>query len=163
MKRALFAVLLIAVLALVGRALWFALAGDDTRIRWLLADEVAAFNDASALRSLRGFAEDYREETIGLDKLSLRRALLYLFTRDGDRPTDRFAYRVEMPDEDLSVEVEPAGNRATARFRLLLFQGLNDRKPPTWELRVTAELAQGDGGWLIVRSRHETTSGEPPR
>lgn len=153
-----------ALLLVVAVPLAFCVAGkfasDETRIRRLLRAEAAAFNSASALSALTGFARDYRDETSGLDRPALQAALLWAFQnrRDGE---GRFRLRVELPADALQVEVRD--KEASATFRLALWERNGDDEALEWELSVQARLEHGEYGWRIVSSRHETVQGKPPR
>jgi hypothetical protein len=157
-------VLLIAAAAIVvwfaGHALWRALASDQTKIRWLFAGEAAAFNDAAAFSVLESFASEYRDETLGLSRQSLRGAVLWTFQNRRDPASQRFLLRVAVPD-DFALALE--GDRATATLPLTLFEGLDTRERTIWDGRATVELERRDGTWLVVRSRHETVRGALPR
>jgi hypothetical protein len=154
---------LLAVLAVVawfgGRALWRAMASDETRIGWLVADEAAAFNGAAPLSILSGFAPEYREDTVGLDRNGLRAALLWAFQnqRAGD---GAFRYRVEIAPESLDATVD--GDSAQAGFGLLLFDRRTGQDAPIWEIDVKAGLRRRDGDWSFVRSTHTTLRGQRP-
>ena len=158
MKYALLAV--VAVLAWFGgRALWRAMASDETRIAWVLEDEAAAFNGAAALSILAGFAPEYRDDTVNIDKNMLRAALLWAFQnrRDGDR----FRYRVEIAPDSLRTQVD--GDVAQAEFGLRLFDARAGDATPSWEIAVKARLHRRDGEWFLLHSTHSTLRGDRPQ
>lgn len=136
-----------------------ALASDKTRIRWLFADEAAAFNDCSALSALSHFAPDWRDATTGTERRVLQAGLLWLFRNRRDPESQRFLYRIEVGEIDVEVQDE----RAKASLPLVLHEGFDANEKAIWELRVTAELGKHEGEWRIERSRHETESGSAPR
>jgi hypothetical protein len=154
----LIAAILIAAFFAV-RAIGRALASDETKIRWLLADEAAAFNDCSMLSVLDHFAPDWQDETTGVSRQALKGGLLYVFQNRRDPKTQRFLYRVEVGETDIDVQ----GERATAKFPLVLHEGIDAAEKPIWELKVTADLGKHEGSWRIDRSRHETVHGSAPR
>jgi hypothetical protein len=160
MRRLLLTAVLLAVAFFAGRAVYYAMAGDETKIRRLFAGEAAAFNDCAGLSILESFAPEWHDETLGVSRPELRGGLLWLFQNRRDAPSRRFLYRVELPDDH---PVEVAGDRATATLPLQLFEGLDEQQRVVWELRVQAELERRDGDWRVVRSRHETVRGAPPR
>jgi hypothetical protein len=156
-------VLLIAAALMVAyfavRAIRTALASDETRIRWLLADEAAAFNDCGMLSVLDHFAPEWQDETTGVSRQALKGGLLYVFQNRRDAKTGRFLYRIEVGETDIDVQ----GERATAKFPLVLHEGIDTAERAIWELKVTADLGKHDGSWRIDRSRHETVHGTAPR
>ena len=85
MKRILLALVLVVAAFFVGRAFYRAFASDETKIGWLLADESAAFNDASMLNLMLNFASDYRDVTAGVDQQTLRAGVMWAWRshRDG--------------------------------------------------------------------------------
>ena len=160
MKRVLLAVALLIVAVVAGRAIYIASASDETRIRWVLQEEAEDFNNAAVLGILSGFASDYRDLTTGLDRPSLRGALVFVYQNRRDPREGRFLYRVELPEDALQIDVD--GDRAVATFPLRLYEGLDEAATLTWEVEITADLELRQGEWVIVQSRHETLQGERP-
>jgi hypothetical protein len=159
MKRLLLLAAVLVVAWFAGRALWFALASDDTRIRRLFAHEAAAFNDTATFSVLESFAPGYHDETLGVSLQVLRAGLVWAFQNRRDPASRRFLLRVALAD-DFPLAID--GDRATATLPLTLFEGLDERERAVWEVSVTADLERRDGEWRVVRSKHETTSGSPP-
>ncbi|MBL8725969.1 MAG: hypothetical protein JNK49_18130 [Planctomycetes bacterium] len=143
-----------------GRALYFALASDTTKIGRLLADEAAAFQGANILHLLPGFATDYRDDTTGADVRSLRAAVLWLW-QNRRNAQGEFGWRVALPEGAGLVEVD--GDAATAKFPLQLFDRVEADAEPRCELQVEARLARRSGDWWLVGSQHVTTAGRLPR
>ncbi len=158
MRTALLLLVLAALAGFGGRALYRTMASDETKIAWLLADEAAAFNDASVPELLPRFATDYRDETRGIDQPTLRGAVVWVWQNRRDAE-GRFGYRVELPAAGGAIAVD--GDTATASFPLQLFA--SGAAEPIWALQVEADLQRRDGTWWIVRSRHQTTAGAPPK
>lgn len=159
MKRILLLAILIVLSFFAGRALYFAMASDQTRIGWLFAAEADAFNTASAFSVLSHFALDYRDDTVGFDLPTLRGAVLWVFQEHGD-PGHKSHWRVELPEGAGSVAVD--GDAATAELPMRLYGGSLADEQLLWEVRVTAELRRIDGDWRIARSTHATTQGRMP-
>lgn len=159
MKRLLIAALVLVAAWFAGRAVWWAMAGDETRIRRLFATEAERFNDTAVLTVLDSFAPDWRDRTLGVDRATLRAALLWAF-QNRRMPDGAFHYRVELPDEEFDVQVD--GDGARARLPLRLYDRTAGEEP-VWELRVDAELGRQDGAWRVLGSSHETLRGGPPR
>ncbi len=151
------AALLLALLA--GRAVIRGMASEETKIRWLVQEEVESFNATSVSGCIDVLAPEYREITTGLDRSSLRGVLLYVFQKYRDQDSREFLYSLAAPDELLVVtlrnEVE---TEAEAEFKVVL----SERGVPVWAIRVQAELFRGEDGWRFVSSRHETVEGARP-
>jgi len=141
-------------------AVYFAMASDETRVRWLFEDEAAAFNDRALLSIMSGFADDYRDGTRGIGHQQLRGWVVWSF-RSQRADDGGYRYRIELPDEDLKVVV--TGDEAKADLALRLYDRIESEQQPSWGLLVHAELERRDRGWCIVRSTHETVAGQPPR
>jgi hypothetical protein len=77
-----------------------------------------------------------------------------------DQASRRLLLRVDVPD-DFALAID--GDRATATLALILFAGLDAQERAAWEVRATVDLERRDGTWRVVRSRHETVRGAPPR
>jgi hypothetical protein len=148
------------VLAYVAvRAIRNALASDETKIRWLFADETAAFNDCKTLSVLEHFAPDWQDENTGVTRQQLKGGLLFVFQNRRDPKTQQFLYRLEVGEYEIEVE----GEHAKAVLPMVLHEGVGENEKALWELRVTAELGKHDGSWRVDRSRHETIHGSAPR
>lgn len=160
MKRALGTVVVLVLAFFVGRTLYRSFAGEETRIRWLLQDEAAAFNGSSILTVLDSFAPRFRDETTGFGRDELRAALQYAFQSRRDPETKRFLHRVELPEDRMRIEV--VGESARAVFDLRLHEGLDEAERMVWEVRVHADLEKEEGEWRVVGSRHETLRGSRP-
>jgi hypothetical protein len=161
MKRILLSTVLIVVAFLGGRALYIAMASDETRIGWLFAAEANAFNSARVLSVLSHFAPDYRDDTTGVTVQELRGAMLWTFQnrRDAER---RFLYRVELPEGAGAVNIDE--DRAKAKLPVCLYETIDGVEQLAWKALVTAELRRIDGDWRVDRSTLETTQGHmPPR
>jgi len=162
-KRTLIASVLLLVGWFLGAAIYSAMAPEAQRIRWLFEAEAAAFNGASMLWVLDGFAHDYRDSTLGLQRGPLRAALLHAFQSRRQPATGQFRYRVELPAESFAVAIEACPDRATVTTPLLLFDRMAAGAQPVWHLQVKAWLERRSTGWCIVRSEHETLQGARPR
>ena len=160
MQRILLTLICIVAAFFGGRAVYRALASDETKIGWLLAAEAAAFNDASVLNLTPHFAADYRDDTTGITLQTLRGGEVWAWQSQRDAE-DRFTWRLDLPERAGEVAVD--GDAATATFPLQLYSGVGDEAKLVWGLRVTAKLQRQDGGWWIVRSSHSTTDGAVPK
>lgn len=162
MKRILLGLALLVAAFFVGRAAYRAFVSDRTKIDWLLAEEMAAFNGGSMLTVMPNFAADFRDVTSGIDGQSLRAAVLWAWKNRRD-VEGRFTWRVELPEGSGEVLIE--GDAATAKFPLQLSEGAGaggDDGRAVWLLEVQAELQKRDGRWWLTSSRHETKAGAAP-
>jgi hypothetical protein len=157
-KRILLVLLAGVTVFFLGRAAIRAMASDETRIGWLLAEEAAAFGGASLLNLLPHFAEDYRDAA-GIGQAKLRGAVVWAWHHERDAD-GRFRWRVALPVGSGLVAVD--GDVATAEFPLRLLEGGGDDARVVWELRVRARLQRREGEWWIVGSSHETVAGKAP-
>ena len=163
MKRVLGALAVLMLGWFLVTAMCAAMATEEQRIRWLFEAEAKAFNSASAFGVLGGFATDYRDRTLGLQRASLRGALLQAFRSRRDLVTGQFRYRVELPVETFEAEVDAAARHGTVRTELLLFDRMAGQVKPIWHLRLGVEVEKRAVGWAITSSEHETLSGTRPR
>ncbi|MCA8963705.1 MAG: hypothetical protein H6838_13975 [Planctomycetes bacterium] len=155
MKRVLLWLSLAIAAFFVGRAAYRAFVGDRTKIDWLLAEEAAAFNEASMLTVMPNFAADFRDGTSGIDGQSLRGAVVWAWQNRRDAEGN-FAWRVDLPEGSGEVLID--GDAATATFPL----HLSTEGGAVWELEVQAELQKRDGRWWLTGSRHTTKAGKAP-
>lgn len=160
LKRILLAALLLVLVLLVGRWLVHAIVSEETRIRWTLEEMADGFNDTDTNQVLAGLAPDYFDDTYGADRPSVRQALAYVFLQRKDPVTKGFLYEVELPEDEITIEL--VGEREeSARVTLLArFSEKNgDERKIVWETRVKAEMVERDGEWMVLASEQETVSG----
>jgi hypothetical protein len=172
-KRVLAVLVAVLLVGLVGRWTWRALASDETKIRWMIERTAEGFDDRRLQTCLDGFARDWRDVTLGVDREELKQALRFAFFQDPHAGDVRSGYRVRVPDEELRVEpVAPGSDEALVEFVAELLERVEKRtggrepellERTVWKVRVRAELVRGDGGWRFSRSEHESLEGRPPR
>ncbi len=144
---------------LAGRAVIRGMASEETKIRWLVQEEVEAFNATSISGCMEVFASEYQETTTGLYRADLQRVLLYVFQTFRDRDSREFLYHLVAPDELVDVVLrDQEETKAEADFKVVL----SERGEPVWSIRVQAELFRGEDGWRFVSSRHSTVEGARP-
>ena len=144
---------------LAGRAVIRGMATEETKIRWLVQEEVEAFNATSISGCMEVFASEYQETTTGLYRADLQRVLLYVFQKFRDRDSREFLYHLVAPDELVDVVLrDQAETMAEADFKVVL----SERGVPVWSIRVQAELFRGEDGWRFVSSQHSTVEGARP-
>lgn len=128
----------------------------ETRIRRLVADAVEAFNAEEAGSAIEAFAERWKDETTGIDRQALHRALLFVAMTRRDR------YEIRVLEDSLEIELDPdRPDRAQLALEFQLSDQRAKREP--WEVRVEAEVARSGGKWRFASSRHETLRGRRPR
>lgn len=163
--------LVLAVLVIgwvtVDRVRW-ALASDETRIRWAIQDMAEGFDAQKTNKVLSGFTEDFKDAGTGVGRDELHGALVHLFFTEIDPETKRFRLRVEIPDDELEVEVNDADaeGRKTADVRLLahFLRSISGGGSELgwWDARVHARMVETDDGWRFDLA-HEVNHDERPR
>ena len=155
MKRILLLAAAAIALWIGGRAVIRALASDETKIRRLVETMADGFDRTRMDPVLAGLAKDFVDETSGATRQEVREALAYLFFTAKDEATKGFPYRARV--EIGKVEVHRPTAACTADVRFVDLRG--GKETTAWEIGLQLELARGDGGWRILKSRYETRSG----
>lgn len=156
MKRILLVAIAAAILFFGGRALYRALASDETRIGWVIDDMVEGFNHTRMNPILAGLDVSFLDDTYGVDRDTLRAAAAQLFFEAVDPVTKQFLYRAECTVEKLVVTDASATANLEARF----FVRKGESEALEWRASVEGELREQDGDWRFVRSRTTTVEGE---
>ena len=150
----------IAILWLGGRAIYRALASDETKIRWKIEDARQGFENTRMDPILDLFARDYRDESLGFSRDDLRAGLASVFFQEKDPATKGFPFRAEIPAEDLSIEIGADGAQtARVKMRVRIRDVRKGDNGMAWEFRVDAQLANGDDGWRITHTTNDTIRG----
>lgn len=163
MKRVLIGFVAAAALYFLGGLVVRALASDETKIRWRVESMIDGFNRERASPILRGFAQEFRDDTSEADRELVHQAVVSLFFRERDPQTKRFLLRAEIDPETLVVEVSEDGSAATVNGVLTLFERKGELEDVLWSASFEGELVRGEDGFRFVRSTHETVGGERPR
>jgi hypothetical protein len=158
MKRILLVLVGAAALIFGGRALYRALASDETRIGWVIDDMVEGFNDTRMKPILAGLDKSFLDDTYGADRELVRAAAAHLFFQALDPETKRFLYRAECTVE--AIVVADGASEATATFEARFFERRGEDEELAWRARVEGELLEFEGDWRFVRSRTTTLDGE---
>jgi len=154
MKRVLFGILAVVLLWFGVRAIVHLLASDETKIRWLVEDMVDGFNETRMNPIMTGLAQDFVDEHSGRGKDDVRAALAQMFLQDKDPKTKRFPYRVQVPEQEFSVQVQRAEPRTAALDLVANFdESAGEEWHPVRSAAVHAELLLGPDGWKIRRAR----------
>ena len=164
MKRTLQIAALLVVLGLGVRMLVRGLAAEETKIRWVIEEMVAGFDDGHAGNAISGLAESWRHEGRSVERDMIRGFVFAESMQNRESETGAFRWDAELPEETWSVELGPEERSATVRteVRFAYLVRLQDGEPvwePRWHIRLEAELERLDGDWRVVRSRHEDLQG----
>jgi hypothetical protein len=153
--------LLSAIVAFAGffgvRALVHALASDETKIRWVVEDMAAGFNNTRMSPILDGLARDFLDETWGADRGLVHAGLAHMFFEMKDETTKHFLYRVEIPRDEITIEIDGA----TAEMNLVasFFEVHGEAEKLAWKARMLARFVKTDDGWKIRRSESTSLAG----
>lgn len=161
MKRALLVLLCVAAVVVGGRALLSSLRTTEEVLRDALLDEVAAFDEARPFSVLLHFADDYRDHSAGLDRGTLRSALLFAF-QNRRMPDGTFRYRTEIDWERFIMAQDEGADTILTTFPLALKERSEKSEDVIWGLEVEATWMQRDGEWQISKSTHRTRAGKRP-
>lgn len=163
MKRVVLGLVGACALFFAGRMLYRALASHETKIRWRIESMVDGFNRTRPRPVLRGFRDDYRDESSDADRELVHSALVSLFFTEKDPETKAFTLRADVPRETLVIEVAEDAQTATAEGVLTIYERLGEAEELLWSAGFEGDLTHGEDGWVFVRSRHSTQDGERPR
>lgn len=156
MKRILLGLAAAAALCLVVLLLVRLFTSDETRIRRMVAGMEEAYNEGKPGSCVAPLAKDWRHEGSEIDRELLLGALIQT-SQDRERETRQLRTRVEV-DEDAAV-VAVKGERATLAAEAIFWRLRAGEWHEAWRARIEAELADGEDGWQIVKSRHQDVSG----
>lgn len=151
------------VLVLGSVALWRVLEPEPTKIRRLVSGMARGFDEGSPNRAVAGLAAAWRDGESGIERELLRQGLIRFFLEEGrDAKTREPRYRVELPPEELRVEIDPADAKRARLACRALFLERGEPEREVWSLGVEAELEKHQDGWRIVSTRRQTLSGRRP-
>lgn len=152
MRNLLAGVLVLLALVFAVRRVVYHASSPEQQIRARLASMAAGFNDTFTNGVLDGFAEEYRDDG-GTDREGIRDALLYLFFQELAGDGQGFALRVELPEEELVVEVDPEDPaRAVVSLRAVFHRRRGGQEDLYWDASGRAELEDRGSEWEIVRT-----------
>ena len=138
-----------------------ALSSDETKIRWLLEGGVEAFNDVRPKSAVAPFADDWVDRTSGVRRDRLHTALVAMAFQERGHKSGIFPWVLTLPEERLMITVL-GDDRAKATFECVLTRNAKNGSETAWRFRVDAELRDGDDGWEITATEHETLEGRRP-
>ncbi len=156
-------ILLGAALALLAAwgawALRRALVSDETRIRWRIEEALEAFNAGRPGSAVEPLAEDWYDRTNGLHKDTLHQILVGVLMQErGAR--EGFPWVLALNEETLTIAVGSEG-RAESSLEASLARRRGDALETTWRVVIQAEWRDGEDGWQVVSTEHQTLSGSP--
>jgi hypothetical protein len=140
--------------------LYFALASAETQIEWAIEDMLDGYADGDVGDCIEYLAKDWsHEQSPGANREYMAQGLRGQRLQDMQSRADR---RAVIDGDSLEIQVTDATatSSMTARF---FRSGEGSEEALEWHARLFAEWHQGDGGWEIVRTRHENLSGKRPR
>lgn len=147
-------------------AYWLArrLVPDETRIRWQVENAIEAWNAPRAGSLVRTLAEDYRDETTGVDRQTVELWLRGLVLRKQFRHGDAFRFPAELVEGSLEIRIaDETPEEADVSARIVCRDlASEDPERVVWEVEVEIHFQRTDGSWLVDRSRAETLSGRRP-
>ena len=139
------------------RAIVHALASDPTKIRWVIEDMASGFNDTRTGRVLDGLSRDFLDETWGADREMVHAGLAHMFFEEKDEATKRFLYRLEIREDELSIDV--VGTQASTNFIARFFEVHGAKETTAWTARMHADFVKTDDGWKVRRSQSKSLEG----
>ena len=138
-----------------------ALASPETKIRWRLEKMSKDFDLGRAGPCCRGLTDDFRDDTSGAEAQDVRAILSRMTLAERDPETKELLYRVSLPEDEMTIFVDPADPSEAHVDLVATFEKLTGGEWRLyWRVAIAAELLDGDDGWQIHRSTHETLEGQ---
>jgi hypothetical protein len=139
------------------RSIVRALASDETKIRWVVEDMESGFNDTRMSRVLGGLSSDFLDETWGADREMVHAGLARMFFEEKDPDTKHFLYRVDIPKDELAMEID--GEAASMNLVASFYEVHGASEKLAWKARIHAALVKTKDGWKIRRSENKSLEG----
>ena len=150
----------VSVLLIGGRAVLRALASDETKIQLKLEEACEGFSDARMNPILEFLARDYVDETSGFHRDDVRGAVAAAFFQEKDPTTKKFPFRASVVPDTLKIEVDKYGSKsAKITFVVRITDTKGGQERNAWEFSVDGTMKDGDDGWQLATSSHDTRSG----
>ena len=124
------------------------------------------FNATRMNPILAALDKDFVDDGSGADKDLVRAALAQVFLERKDPQTKAFPWRVTLASAGQRItvtSVSGAPKSAVDELEALFEESHGAEWSPAWRIRVRAELAEGDDGWKIRRTRVDTLDGRRMR
>ncbi len=140
-----------------------AFVSDETRIRRVLQNSVDGFNDTHKKRCISALADDFREETTGLNRDLIGQRLVYLFLKEKHPDMNAFRFRIELVEDKLEIEVADVSPKTAKVSVLARFSRIvKGEFVPVWDVDIDGGMEKTSDGWKVKRSRHRGVSGKIP-
>lgn len=157
MERLRIVIAIVVVLALLGVA-WRraarAFASDEELIRARIEAMVEGFEEGDVGDATAAFADDYRDHESGYGRREIADGLRALFFQGYG--SDGVAYRVELPPEEVEVQVEEGGERARTSLHAIFHRrrksGANQEERVWWDARAILDWRRKGARWELVGS-----------
>jgi len=157
MKKILLLLAGLVLLVVAGHHIRLALLSDETLIRMRIEEMAGDFNGGSVAEVAAGLAEEYRNETSGMDRAQLLQALRYAVLKVRDEKTRRFALRVEVAVEDL--EIAEGENTAHVMLEVRFSRSRQGEWTGFRDCTIDADFRKGEAGWQVTGTRHRWKGG----
>ena len=144
----------IAILLVAAQRVLRAFEGEEESIQRRFQTMAAGFNSTTMRHALGGFDPDFRDEGTRYDKQIVRRVLASMFFTEKDELTRSFPYRVEIPAEELQVELDESDpNLARVQVHAVFHHTVRGEEELYWDLRFHGEMRKSEGRWRLWRTR----------
>lgn len=167
MRRLLPLTILALVLGGVGYWIYIKTAAPEVRVGWFLDGMIDNFNRSRPGACADGLSEEFRDESSGAGRQEIHGFLVQLYFRARDPETKEFLYHVVSPAEERKIDIGDDPSTAqvgmAARFYETRRLGEAVTEKLVWEVRIDADLREGEDGWKVERTTHKTTHGERMR
>jgi len=161
MKRVIVAVAAIAALILGISLVIRALESPETKIRKRLLRMAEDFDGGRSGPCSRGLAEDFVDATTGARVSEVRALLAQMSLSERDPRTKEFLHRVTLPEEEMTVLLDPAEpTKAQVDFIAIFEERRGEEWRLEWRVSISAEMFDGEDGWQVRRTTHETLEGQ---
>lgn len=158
MKRFLALSLALLVLILGTRALFRALAADETKIRWMLEEMEEGFNEGDVGDTIGPIGRDWSHD---LDprasRDNVRQWLVGRSFQGRDSETKKLLTRMDLDFESLVITVD--GETATFEIPGVYEKMEKEEWTVEWRFLARGEWRDGPNGWFLHRTSHEDVQG----
>lgn len=154
---------LVSVALVLGLArLLFPPVPDEQRIRRQIRRLERGFTAGEVRACLRPLHAEFVEERTGWSRDEIRAALVYHFHSDRNPRTGRPRYRVDLPDDEIDIRLDPGGDGAEATLVAEFRPAGDDEPAPVWTIEVESSLERTGDGWRFREASHRTVAGRRP-
>jgi hypothetical protein len=127
---------------------------DEDAIRRQFQTMAQGFNTTTMRHALGGFHDDFRDESSDYDKQFVRGVLAHMFMTEKDELTRAFPYRVEIPESDLTVEIDTEDpTRAQIQVHAVFQRSVRGAQELYWDAHLKGEMRKSEGVWRLYHTR----------